>query len=269
MKELPSAPKFGILHVVLFIFFAILITFFGVKAGVYFYRSTHKQMSNQTHANPLQQLSETTKNVSGTAGKMSAIIKLAPTLMAEQQSTTPKVQIIPPAAQTTTSISGQKTASQIWLTYQNPTYHFSLNYPGNLQLKQTNEGLGVTSIELRSSQNLDESYSPDYQFLIFSKTVGDIIGQNFDTFYGMSNNSSETMKGMQSTSEEQFTKLDIRTISSLRALDYQTTASPPVPNQEPEVGTYIEIGDNVFITSTEARNKTTLDQILTSFTYPM
>jgi hypothetical protein len=69
----------------------------------------------------------------------------------------------------------------------------------------------------------------------------------------------------EATTPQQFTKIKNTTIYGLRAFDFMTTASPPDPTEEAEIGTYIELGKNTLIISTGESNKSTLDYMLSTF----
>jgi len=153
-----------------------------------------------------------------------------------------------------------------WKTYQNNTYKFSLSYPDSLEAKEVSFGVGITTIEFKSTKAYPSTQS--VQLLIFSKSQGRIIGQDFDTFYTLADNTSKIMKE-DTLSLQKFTKVRNRAISKLRAFDYSTTSYPVNPDEEAEIGAYIELGQNILVISTGENNKTGLESILGTFKYPL
>jgi len=154
-----------------------------------------------------------------------------------------------------------------WKTYANSSFKFSINFPDTLQSKESTYPLGVTSVEFRNASNTNSSDAPDFQLLIFPKSIGKMIKQDFDSYYAEAPNISQIIKSKSMS--QNFTKLHNRTVGNLSAFDYKTTAYPANPNLEPEIGTYIEIGSNVIIVSTGESSKATLETILGSFKYPI
>lgn len=152
-------------------------------------------------------------------------------------------------------------------TYTNSTNKFSIQYPSDLQLKETSIGMGVSSVDLRSPDNLDTSYLADIQMLTLPKYIGKTIGQDFDEYYAMSENTSKTIsaQGLSRT----ITKMKNRSVNNQRAFDFKSTASPADPNEEPTIGVYVEMGDNILIISTPEHNKDKLEQMLANFKYPL
>lgn len=156
---------------------------------------------------------------------------------------------------------------QNWSIYNNTSFNFSLSYPSELTTQENSHGLGVTDIAFATAANIDSQNLPEYQILIYPKTIGKLIGQDFDEFYSLPAQSTQLMTS-QASAPQQFTKNRNITINSFRAFEYTTTSSPPNPNEESEIGIYIEIGENTLIISTGESNKTTLDYMLSTFKSP-
>lgn len=273
-QSLPSTPhppvdasgknlqSFFVHRLVLTLFFiiaAVVIVAASIAGGVYLYRANNKysssqntafqgitQLFNQKNSNPPQNSSTNAMN--------------------HETGNTPTLQatLTAPIAQNQ-NFSGKPTGLQ---TYTNSTDKFSFNYATGMQLKETPQGLGVATVELRKSDNTDSSNAPNVQFLIFPKTLGKLIGQDFDSTYALADGSTKTMKDVQGNAQI-FTKVHNRSVNGLRAFDYTTTANPPDPNLEAEIGDYIEIGGNVVITSSGESEKAALETVLASFKYPL
>ena len=260
-REPEKKPTFVSRHI--FIFFLFLIFFLlilsgSIVGGIYLYGVKYKIAPQQNPAlRTLENLlnHNTAPNIAGNT-------------LPQSFSPTPKSTISAQSPSQTQSSSGSNTAQSNLQTYTNASDKFSFNYPSGIQVKQASQGLGVSTVELRSADNPDPANSPDFQLLIFPKTLGKLIGQDFDATYALPDGSTLTIKDDQGNTQI-FTKIDNRVINSLRALDYQTTANPPDPNTEAEIGTYIEVGGSVVIISTGENDKPTLEQILTSFKYPI
>lgn len=155
-----------------------------------------------------------------------------------------------------------------WSTYTNNNLHFSLPHPADMKAQESSYGMGVSNTELRSADSTAED-TPDYQILTFPKTLGGMIGQNFDAYKAMANNSSKVIKNPQSQTSERFVKIRNRTISNYEAIEFSVTAEPPDPDEIPEIGVYIDVGENIVIISTGEDNKAELEQMLGSFQYPV
>jgi hypothetical protein len=151
--------------------------------------------------------------------------------------------------------------------YKNTTSKFSLQYPAELKIKESTVGMGVTTVELREPDNLDTNYVADIQMLTVPKTLGKMIGQDFDEYYAMSNNDSKTITAGETS--RVLTKVSNRTVNGQRAFDFKTTGSPPVTNEEPTIGVYIEMGSDLLIITTPEHNKEKLETILADFKYPL
>lgn len=159
----------------------------------------------------------------------------------------------------------QKTSTKVgWKTYTNQANKISFQYPSTLHLTESSPGMGVITAQLRSDNNLDTKYAANFQWLILPKFLAKTVGQDFDEYYAMENNSSKTISANKQS--QILTKTDNRSISGLRAFDFTSTSNPPQSNQQATYGAYIEIGNNIFIISTQEQNKATLEQILATFT---
>lgn len=144
------------------------------------------------------------------------------------------------------------TQTQQWQTYQNPTAKFSISYPITLQAQESPAGFGVNSIQFVNKTN--SALPPDYHILIFPKLLGNTIGQDFDKYYAMNENTTITINGLDGASQ-QLTKLKNRTIDGQRAFDFGSLS---------EVGTYVEIDNSIAIFSTAADKRGSLDAMLTT-----
>lgn len=169
--------------------------------------------------------------------------------------------------------SGNATTKPVqWKIYQNNTHKFSLSYPNTQQMKEISYGLGVKGIEFRSA-GTPASEPADFQLLIFPKSLGKTIGQDFSEYYSLSANTSKVVK--DSYASQKFTKIRNRSLNSelsgtrLRAFDYKATSYPADPEEEAEIGIYIEIGTNILVVSTGEGSKAVFESMLTSFKYPL
>src|SRR5205085_495190 len=116
----------------------------------------------------------------------------------QNTSPSPNSQSAAPHAGATGSQANPSTNGSTGLqTYQNSSYNFSFTYPGTLQVKENSYGLGVSSISFTNS-----SGDTDFQALIFPKNIGNLIGQNFDTYYAMANNTTTVIKSPQGDSQQ-------------------------------------------------------------------
>jgi len=148
--------------------------------------------------------------------------------------------------------------------YRNDATKFAFSYPSNLQKTEKAYGLGITSIEFNNTTG-----TPVYKMLTIPKAMAKLINQDFDTLYNQQDNTETIIKDPTSDQKKRFVKIKNRTVGSQRAFDFLSTASPQDPNEVPEEGTYVELGDNILLISTTQANKTTLDSLLQSFEYPL
>ena len=151
-----------------------------------------------------------------------------------------------------------------WKTYTNTDTKVKFAYPPDDHTKTSSYGFGATSISLQKANN-----TIDFQILFVPKSLAQVVGQNFDTYYAMPDKTSKVIKSplAKDHTTEKFTKIRNRSVNGLQALDYQSIASDAKPGSKPEIGTFIVTGDTIVLISTGASNKTKLEQMLSSFTY--
>lgn len=154
-------------------------------------------------------------------------------------------------------------------TYENKDQKFSLQYPEELQAKETTVGFGVNTVTLRSAENTDAAYAPDIQILTVPKAMSKAIGQDFESYYAMAENTTKKIESPLDGGEkaELFTKVRNREINGLRALDYSSVPDPNPDNQDPEVGTFVEVGDNLVIFASGTDTREDLEEVLKTFNY--
>ncbi len=174
--------------------------------------------------------------------------------------------------QVTTSIPKQTQPTPVpgFKTYQVKDKKISVDFPSELQLKESSFGLGVSTVELRSPDNTDPAYAPDVQMLVVPKTLALAIGQDFSTYYEMPDNTTKTIESPldKEKAAENLTKIRNREINGHRALEYSSVPSPNPENQTPEIGVFIEAGDDMIIISTNGNNREQLEKMLSTFQYP-
>ena len=151
-------------------------------------------------------------------------------------------------------------------TYHNNAYKFSMPYPKELKISEKPYGFGVSSVEMRAPDTPEDN-GADIQMLIFPKAIGAQIGQDFDKYYSLADNTSEEIKDPSGTTVK-FTKIKNRTVSNLRAFEFSSTSVPADPDTEAEIGVYIEMGKDTLVMSTPESNKAKLDAMLVDFKYP-
>ncbi len=158
----------------------------------------------------------------------------------------------------------QSSTPKGWKKYVNTENKISFAYPPDDKIKTSSLGFGVTNITLTNPKEV-----VDFQFFIAPKSIAQAIGQDFDNYYSMENNSTKTIKNPLSkdTTTEKFTKIRNRSISGLEALEYQSTASNAPKDAKPAIGTFISTGDTLIVISTNSENKTRLEDLLNSFSY--
>lgn len=154
-------------------------------------------------------------------------------------------------------------------TYQDTEQKYSVYYPQELQVKENPIGFGVKTVELRSEENSDPEYQADIRILTVPKHLAKAIGQDFESYYTMEADSSKTIESPvgEEKAAEQFTKVRNRDINGLRALDYSSIPSPNPDNQDPEIGTFVEAGDNIIMFATSSDNRDQLEEVLRTFNY--
>ena len=152
-----------------------------------------------------------------------------------------------------------------WRTYTNSDYQLVFSYPAADTIQTKSFGFGVSSLTLQNT------IGTDFQILLLPKQLSQEVGQDFDSYYAMPDNSTKIIKSplSQDSTTDKFTKISNITVNGLQAIDYQSVASNAAPGTPAEIGTYIEIGNNLALISTGAGNKEKLEEILKTFQYPM
>lgn len=173
-----------------------------------------------------------------------------------------KVKTITPSVTPIPAPSGFK-------TYQDTEQKYTVFYPEELQVKENPIGFGVKTVELRSEENSDPAYQADIRILTVPKHLAKAIGQDFESYFTMEDGSTKTIESPvgEDKSAEQFTKVRSRDINGLRALDYSSVPSPNPDNQQPEIGTFVEAGDNIVMFATGSDNRSQLEEVLRTFNY--
>ena len=92
-----------------------------------------------------------------------------------------------------------------------------------------------------------------------------MVGQNFDVYYSMPDHTTTFIKNplANDNTKENFTKIKNRTIAEKRAFDYQSVSANN-PKGTPEIGVFIESGNNLILISTGVINREKLEQMLQS-----
>ncbi len=152
-------------------------------------------------------------------------------------------------------------------TYHNNAYKFSMPYDKDLKINEKPYGFGVSSVEMRAADT-PADYGPDFQMLIFPKAIGAQIGQDFDKYFDLADNTTQEIKDPGGTTVK-FTKIKNRAVNNLRAFDFTSASVPADPNEESEIGVYIEMGTDTLVISTPESNKAKLDAMLADFKYPL
>jgi hypothetical protein len=175
-----------------------------------------------------------------------------------------KQQIDPPPTPIMSNITPVPKPSD-WRVYANSSYKLKFSYPPQDTIKSKSYGFGVTSLILDTTNG-----TLDFQILIMPKTLASAVGQNFDGYYTMPDNTSKVIKSPMSSDNttETFTKIRDRSVNGNQAIDYQSISSNAQKGTQPEIGTFIQTGDNLVLISTGKSNKMKLEQLLSSFTYP-
>ena len=152
-----------------------------------------------------------------------------------------------------------------WRLYTNTAFNLAFSYPPTDVVQTKQYGFGVSSSAFQSKNG-----NVDFQILFLPKTLASAVGQDFDSYYTMPNNATQIIKSplSQDNTTEKFAKINDRTVNGNEALDYQSRASNANPNSQPEIGTFIEVGDNLVLISTAQSNKQKLEDMLETFHYP-
>jgi len=152
-----------------------------------------------------------------------------------------------------------------WGEYTNTDYHITLSYPPTDTFTTSSYGFGITNVTIQNSK----TKSVDFQLLFLPKSIAEMVGQDFDTYYSLPNNTTRVIKNplKKDNTTEKFTKIRNRTIKGNQALDYRSIASNAPSGSPYEIGTIISVGNNLLLIATSADNKKKLEELLISFTY--
>jgi hypothetical protein len=177
----------------------------------------------------------------------------------------PKTSSIPIPTQPTTKTPTISVPTG-WSTYTNTDYKLQFAYPSTDTIKAKSYGFGVTSLALTNKNG-----NVDFQILFLPKSLAQAVGQDFDSYYSMSDNTTKTVKSplSQDNTTEKFTKINNTTVDANRAINYKSIASNAKPDTQPEIGTFIETGNNLVLFSTVPNNKNKLEEMLKLFHYPI
>ena len=151
-----------------------------------------------------------------------------------------------------------------WKTYTNADANVQFSYPPTDKLKASSFGFGITNIVLQTA-----SGDADFQIILAPKTLAETIGQNFDNYYTLPNNTTKVVKSplAKDNTTEKFTKIRNRSVNGLQSLDYQAIASDAKSGSQPEIGTFIVAGTNLVLFSTGKSTKTRLEQLISTVSY--
>ena len=168
----------------------------------------------------------------------------------------------PPVAQIVKPVPSQHTPAG-WKTYSNSIYQLQFAYPPTDKPVEKSYGFGVSSVTLQRAKG-----QTDTKLLLLPKSLADTVGQNFDDYYAMPDNTTKSVQNplSQDKTTEKFTKIRNRTLDGDQALDYQSIAANAKPGTKPEIGTFIEMGDNLVLISTGQDNKQNLEKLLYTVT---
>jgi hypothetical protein len=166
-----------------------------------------------------------------------------------------------PTNQTTKALSPTPTG---WKTYTNADFNLKFSYPSTDTVSTKQYGFGVSSAAFNNKNGI-----LDVQILFLPKSLASAVGQDFDSYYAIPNNTTKVIKSplSQDNTTEKFTKIHDRMINGNQALDYQSIPSNTQPHTQPEIGTFIDVGNNLVLISTAQNNKEELEQLLGTFRY--
>ena len=178
-----------------------------------------------------------------------------------------KIEFFQTMSKTSPKTAQESRTAQVptgWKMYNNSTYQLQFSYPPTDTLQSKSYGFGVSSVTIQNKNG-----NTDFQILLLPKTLASAVGQNFDSYYSMPNNSTKTIKNpvSQDNSTEQFTKIQNIMVNGNKAVDYQSTDTNAKPGTLPEIGTFIEAGNNLVLISTTESDKAVLGHILNSFIF--
>lgn len=238
----------------LFFVFALVIILMAVGLGILLYNNTkaaHPATHTTSDKNRPQDLTD--------------LAQQAKELMEQSKANNPNGPVQPGQA-TPRIIQPNSPQAGQWNTYHNSEGKFSVLYPAELQVRETAQGFGVSSIEFRNAVN--SAVPAEYQVLVFPKILGKTIGQDFDKSYAAGSGTVSVIQNPNGGSQQKMTKLQNRTVNGQRAFDFQSVTEPADPNTTAEVGTYVELGNNIAVFSTAQSRRGTLDNMLASLKYP-
>ena len=170
----------------------------------------------------------------------------------------------PKAPVPTSTVTSASTTTN---AYKNNAYKFSMPYPKDLKINEKPYGFGVTSVEMRAPDT-PKDYGPDFQMLIFPKAIGEQIGQDFNKYYELPENTTQEIKDPTGATVK-FTKVKNRTINNQRAFEFTSHTVPQEPDTDAEIGVYIEMGTDTLVISTPESNRAELESMLADFKYPL
>lgn len=153
-----------------------------------------------------------------------------------------------------------------WKMYTNEDDNLGFFYPSTDTLGTKSYEFGVTNLLLKDAKG-----NTDFQILLMPQTLAMAVGQDFSSYLAMPNNKTQTIKSplTKENATEKFTKISNRTVGGNQAIDYQSLASNAKPGTQPEIGTFIQAGNNLVLISTNKNNKNKLEALLNSFRYPL
>ncbi|MGH7202840.1 MAG: hypothetical protein ACREHC_00155 [Candidatus Levyibacteriota bacterium] len=156
-----------------------------------------------------------------------------------------------------------------WKLFQNSSMNFTFFYPPHLTVKTNAYGMGVADIEMRTKDNTNPSYSPNYQILFVPKAMAQAVGQDFDNYYSLPSNTTKVVSSPFSSnkSQQNLTKLSNATIDDHRAFTYRSQEATAASNNQAEIGKFIEDGDNLLLISGGESDKAELDHIMQSIKF--
>lgn len=261
----PSKTKPRNLWKILVIFFAIITIITASAVGIFIFSQFNSNIKTENNKKSSQNSPLDNPLILKMAEKLPIPkitfipITLTPTSPASPTNLTQTPNLSP--------LAQSQIPPGIWKTYKNSSFNFSLNYPAELTVQEKSHDLGIADISF-SNPNGNPQNGPKYQILIYPKIIGNLIGQNFDQLYALAPQDTLLMTSESST-PQQFTKINNNTINSLRAFKFRATSDPPDPAEEAEIGAYIELGENTLIISTGESNQTILDYMLSTFKSPL
>jgi hypothetical protein len=130
-------------------------------------------------------------------------------------------------------------------------------------MEENSLGFGVWEISFTG----DSAQGDTYKILVYHKTIGKMIGLDFDSLKAVPISSTQLVT-IDEGNPQLFTKIGNKQASGRTTLEFLTTPDPPDPGAEAEVVVYIDLDSSTLILSTPERNKVILDHMLSTFTFP-